>query len=93
MQPTLDGWKPVMQTTNHTHMKNKLEILKAVADFRGNSDHGIQVRKEYMKGSDKELRTKKSDHIAQWSDELLNVIVLTKDLRVIQLIGSECNWR
>lgn len=74
-------------------MKTKLEILQAIADFRENSDHGIQVRKEYMKGSDKELRSKKSDHIAQWVDELLNVIILTKDLRVVQLIGSECNWR
>lgn len=76
-------------------MQTKLEILQAIADFRENSDHGIQVRKEYMKkgSSDKELRTKKSDHIAQWADELLNVIILTKDLRVVQLIGSECNWR
>ncbi len=72
-------------------MKDKLETLKAVQAFRDDFKY-VQVRREYMKQGDVELRTKKSDHIAQVFDELLNVFILTKDLRRIQLLKSECNW-
>jgi len=72
-------------------MKNKLETLRAINEFRDDFKY-IQVRREYMKRSDAELRTKKSDHIAQVFDELLNVFILTKDLQRIQLLKSECTW-
>ncbi len=72
-------------------MKNKLETLRAINEFREDFKY-IQVRREYMKRSDAELRTKKSDHIAQVFDELLNVFILTKDLQRIQLLKSECTW-
>ena len=74
-------------------MKNKIETIKAINAFREDSDNGIQTRKEYMKGRDVELKTKKSNHLAQWFDELGNCIVLTRDLRRLQLIGNECNWK
>ena len=73
-------------------MKNKLETIRAINEFREDFKY-IQVRREYMKRGDVELRTKKSDHIAQVFDELLNVFILTKDLRRIQLLKSECTWR
>jgi hypothetical protein len=72
-------------------MKDKLETIKAVQSFRDDFQY-IQVRREYMKRGDVELRTKKSDHLAQVFDELLNVFILTKDLQRIQLLKSECNW-
>ena len=73
-------------------MKNKLETLRAINEFREDFKY-IQVRREYMKRGDSELRTKKSDHLAQVFDELLNVFILTKDLRRIQLLKNECTWR
>ena len=73
-------------------MKNKLETIRAINEFREDFKY-IQVRREYMKRGDAELRTKKNDHLAQVFDELLNVFILTKDLRRIQLLKSECNWR
>ena len=73
-------------------MKNKLETIKAINEFREDFKY-IQVRRPYMKQGDAELRTKKSDHLAQVFDELLNVFILTKDLRRIQLLKNECTWR
>jgi hypothetical protein len=72
-------------------MKNKLETLRAVQAFRDDFKY-VQIRRAYMERGDVELRTKKSDHIAQVFDELLNVFILTKDLQRIQLLKSECNW-
>jgi hypothetical protein len=73
-------------------MKNKLEITRAVKAFREDFKH-IQVRREFMKAGDTELRTQKSNHLAQIFDELQNVFILTKDLQRKQLIGNECTWR
>jgi len=77
--------------TTHNIMKNKLETLRAINEFREDFKC-IQVRREYINRGDAELRTKKSDHLAQVFDELLNVFILTKDLRRVQLLKSECNW-
>ena len=72
-------------------MKNQLETLRAVQAFRNDFKY-VQVRRAYMKQGDVELRTKKSEHLAQVFDELLNVFILTKDLQRIQLLKEECNW-
>jgi hypothetical protein len=71
---------------------NYIQKVRAVNEFR--KDFTInQTRKEYMKGGERELRTKKHNHLAVVYDELGNVFVLTNKGERLQLIGNEYQGR
>lgn len=89
----VDSFQRARETAhNQYNIMNYIDTIKAVSEFR--KDYSInQIRKEFMQGGERELRTKKNDHIAVSWDELGNAFVLTKSGTRKQLIGNEYQGR